>query len=204
MTTLAIWSASIALRSACSWRSSTSSVSPASRAASLSPTQRIGSRSAASATGTLRASASSVSLKYWRRSEWPRTTASTSSSTSIGAETSPVKAPDSSSCMFRAVNGAQMTTSLWVAAIRGSSASMNSAASATVLCIFQLAAMYGVRSGMDLVPLVGVEQGLHARQLLSLQQLQRRSSSGRDPVDLVLQAELVQRRDRVAAADHGG
>ena len=38
-----------------------------------------------------------------------------------------------------------MTTSCWVAAIRGSSASTNSAASATVLFIFQLAAMYGVR-----------------------------------------------------------
>ena len=36
-----------------------------------------------------------------------------------------------------------MTTSCWVAAIRGSSASTNSAASATVLCIFQLAARYG-------------------------------------------------------------
>ena len=34
-----------------------------------------------------------------------------------------------------------MTTSHWVAAIRGSSASTNSAASATVLFIFQLAAM---------------------------------------------------------------
>jgi len=39
------------------------------------------------------------------------------------------------------VNGGQTTTSFWVAAIRGSSASMNSAASATVLFIFQLAAM---------------------------------------------------------------
>ena len=87
-------------------------------------------------------------------------TASTPSSTSIGAETSPVKAPDSSSCMFWAatltalpraaldhrrsarVNGGQITTSsAGSPAIRGSSASTNSAASATVLCIFQLAAM---------------------------------------------------------------
>ena len=45
-----------------------------------------------------------------------------------------------------------MTTSRWVAAIRGSSASTNSAASATVLCIFQLAAMYGVRSGIGSPP----------------------------------------------------
>src|SRR3954451_17352339 len=97
-----------------------------------------------------------------------------------------------------------MTTSLCVAAIRGSSVSTNAAASATVLCIFQLAAMYGVRSGIDLVPLVGVEQGLYARQLLSLQQLQGCTASGRAPVVLVLQAELVQRRDRVTAADHRG
>src|SRR3954453_20588294 len=94
-----------------------------------------------------------------------------------------------------------MTTSDWVAAIRGSSASMNSAASATVLCIFQLAAMYGVRSGICGL-LFGVEQGLHARQLLTLPQLQRGAAAGRDPVDLVLEPELVQRGDRVAAADH--
>src|SRR5215218_423615 len=93
-----------------------------------------------------------------------------------------------------------MTTSDCVAAIRGSSASTNEAASATVLCIFQLAAMYGVRSGISGL-LFGVEQGLHARQLLSLQELQRRSAPRRDPVDLGLEAELVQRRDRVAAAD---
>src|SRR3954451_12931890 len=220
MKAFGIWSASRPARSACSWRSSTSSVSPASRAPSLSPTQRIGSNPAMRATGILRASASSVSLKYWRRSEWPRTTASTSSSTSIGAEISPVNAPDSPSCMFwaatrtavprrrsttscSAVNGGQITTSLWVAAIRGNSASMNSAASATVLCIFQLAAMYGVRSGIRGL-LVGVEQGLDARQLLSLQQLQRGAAAGRDPIDPVLEAEPVQRGDAVAAADHGG
>src|SRR4051794_28831437 len=96
-----------------------------------------------------------------------------------------------------------MTTSLCVAAIRGSSASTNSAASATVLCIFQLAAMYGVRSGIG-GPLFGVEQGLHARQLLTLQQLQRGAAAGRHPIDLVLEAELVQRGNAVAAADHGG
>src|SRR4029077_15556444 len=199
--------------SACSWRSSTSSVSPASRADSLAPTQRIGSRSAASAAGTLRASAASVSAKNWRRSEWPSTTASTSSSTSIGAETSPVKAPHSSSCMFwaatltavprrrsttslSAVKGAQTTTSHRVAAIRGSSASTNSAASATVLFIFQLAAMYGVRSGIGALLVCGplvwgllVEQGLDPGQLLSLQQLQGCSSSGREPVDPVVEAE---------------
>src|SRR6476620_5347117 len=96
-----------------------------------------------------------------------------------------------------------MTTSDCVAAIRGSSASTNSAASATVLCIFQLAAMYGVRSGIRGL-LFGVEQGLYARQLLTLQQLQRGTAAGRDPVDLVLEAELVQRGDAGSPADHGG
>ncbi len=69
-----------------------------------------------------------------------------------------MNAPLSSKCMFwaatrtavprrrsttscSAVNGGQTTTSCWVAAIRGSSASMNSDASAIVLFIFQLAAM---------------------------------------------------------------
>ena len=101
-----------------------------------------------------------------------------------------------STTALRAVNGGQMTTSCWVAAIRGSSASTKAAASATVLCIFQLAAMYGRAAQAS-------RKRLHSRQLLSLQQLQRRSSSGREPVHLLSEAELVQRGDRVAAADHG-
>src|SRR3954454_9755499 len=98
-----------------------------------------------------------------------------------------------------------MTTSAWVAAIRGSSASTNSAASATVLFIFQLAAMYGVRSGIGalLGRRVLVQQGLDPGQLLPLQQLQRRTAAGREPVDPVVEAELAQRGARVAAADHG-
>src|SRR5690349_1137401 len=92
-----------------------------------------------------------------------------------------------------------MTTSCWVAEIRGSSASMNSAVSATVLCIFQLAAMYGVRSAIGSLLL---EQGLDARQFLPLEQLQRGATAGREPVDPVLESERAQRRDRVAAADH--
>src|SRR3954469_11913863 len=88
-----------------------------------------------------------------------------------------------------------MTTSDCVAAIRGSSASMNSAASATVLCIFQLAARYGVRSG--------IAQSLHSRQFLSLKQLQRCSSSGREPVHFVTESELLQRSDGITATNHG-
>src|ERR1700755_2784736 len=97
-----------------------------------------------------------------------------------------------------------MTTSFWVAAIRGSSASMNAAASATVLCIFQLAAMYGVRSGICILLGDGllVEQRFNSGQLLPLQQLQRGAAAGREPIDPVAEAKLDQRRDRVATADH--
>ena len=83
---------------------------------------------AASAAGTFCASALSVSPKNCRRSEWPSTTPWTSSSVSIGGDTSPVNAPESASCMFcantstreprvestiacSAVNGTQIATS---------------------------------------------------------------------------------------------
>ena len=82
------------------WLRSRRSVSPRSRSSSLSPTQRIGVRPVSSAFGTLSWSALSVSLKYWRRSEWPSTTPATSISPSIAADTSPVYAPVSASCMF--------------------------------------------------------------------------------------------------------
>ena len=39
-------------------------------------------------------------------------------------------------------------------------------------------------------------------QLLALEQLQRGAAAGREPVDPIGEPELVQRRDRVAAADH--
>ena len=81
------------------WWRSLRSVSPRSRSSSVSPTQRIGTSPASSAFGTFCWSARSVSLKYWRRSECPSTTPSTSISLSIGADTSPVKAPASASCM---------------------------------------------------------------------------------------------------------
>ena len=73
---------------------------PASRSASVSPTHEIGVRPLASASFVFFATPSSVSAKYWRLSEWPRITCVTPASTSIGAETSPVKAPSFSKCMF--------------------------------------------------------------------------------------------------------
>ena len=53
------------------WRSSTCSVSPASRSGSVSPTQAIAQRPASSAALARCAAVSSVSAKYWRRSESP-------------------------------------------------------------------------------------------------------------------------------------
>ena len=99
-------------------------------------------RPCSNAVTSLCASALSVSLKYWRRSEWPSTTPWVSISVSIGAEISPVNAPLSASCMFcaktstreprvesiiacRSVNGTQIAMSTPSAAYtRGSSAWM--------------------------------------------------------------------------------
>ena len=72
----------------------TSMVTSCSRSVSDSPTHRIGRRPFSSATRTFLLQASSVSLKYWRRSEWPMMTYLTPSSLSISAEISPVNAPD--------------------------------------------------------------------------------------------------------------
>ena len=151
----------------------------------------------------------------WRRSEWPRTTASTSSSTSIGAETSPVKAPESSSCMFcaatlTALPQRRSTTArqrgerradddVAAASPRSAAAARRRtrAASATVLCIFQLAAMYGRALRHRL-------QRLHSR---AASFPPAAPSDAPPPVEsqstFVGKPELLQRGDRVAAADHG-
>src|SRR3954452_14675438 len=188
------------------------SVSSESRCASFSPTQRIGSRPAARAAGTLRASDSSLSPKYWRRSECPRITPSTPSSSSIGGETSPVQAPLSSSCMFCAAtrarlwaqcstavfterNGGQTTTSGPDSGTRGRKSARKLSVSSIVLCIFQLAVRIAVRSG--------ILQRLHPWKVVALHQLERGAAAGRDPVNLVGETEPLQRRDRIATADDG-
>jgi hypothetical protein len=131
-------------------------VSSASRCASVSPTQRIGSNPAASAAGILRATPRLV--EALATSEWPRITASTPTSRSIGAETSPVKAPAASSCMFwaptrtllwaqcstadlSATNEGQTTTSGPPLATLGRKSPRKASASSIVLFIFQFAAM---------------------------------------------------------------
>ena len=57
-------------------------------------------RPLSSATFVFFATPSSVSAKYCRRSEWPRIAWVTPMSFSIAGETSPVKAPSFSKCMF--------------------------------------------------------------------------------------------------------
>ncbi len=93
-------------------------------------------------------------------------TASTPSSVSIGAATSPVNGPCGSECMFCAATrtplpaqraaaaardgyGGQTTSSAGRnSSARGRSASRKASVSRTVLCIFQLAANRGVRSAI--------------------------------------------------------
>ena len=72
------------------WRRRTSSVRPASRSSRTSPTQTIGISPASSATLSLRLTVSSVSPKYWRRSEWPMMTCVQPAARSMPAEISPV------------------------------------------------------------------------------------------------------------------
>ena len=166
ITTSASRDASTSARSASIWRLSTASVSPASRWSSVSPTQRMGRRPAPSSAGTLRASASSVSQKRARRSEWPTIAPATPSSRSIGIAISPVNAPESASWTFwaairtgerrvrsaaaaRAVAGGQITSSTPSSSpIAPRKRSRNSSVSATVLCIFQFAATSGVKPGL--------------------------------------------------------
>jgi hypothetical protein len=56
------------------WRRNTASVSPLSRCSSCSPTQTIGTSLWRSAARSFLFTSSSVSPKYWRRSEWPIST----------------------------------------------------------------------------------------------------------------------------------
>src|SRR5687767_313121 len=69
-------------------------------------------------------------------------------------------------------------------------------ASAGVLCIFQLPAMYGLRS--DIV------ERLHSGQFLTLEQLERCTAACGEVGHLVRQSKLREGRRRVAAADDRG
>src|SRR3954469_3148312 len=211
MTTSANRSSGTRSSASWTWWRSLRWVSPASRSSSVSPTHSIGSRPASKAAGILSCSARSVSLKYWRRSECPSSVPWTPSSFSIGADTSPVYAPSGSWCMFcastftsepprpsrvaaSAVNGGQIATSTPLpSGSRASSFCVYSRASAVVLNIFQLPAMYGRLWS-------GVIQRLHSRELLALQQLERSSATGRQMCNAIGEAELGKSRGGIAPA----
>src|ERR1039458_4687497 len=60
-----------------------------------------------------------------------------------------------------------------------------------------------LETGSDLNSVLLIRQRLHAGQFLAFQKLQRSPAAGGDVGDLVGYAGLVDRRDRVAAADDG-
>src|SRR3954451_10995871 len=106
--------------------------------------------------------------------------------------------PKASTVAAKAVNGAHTASSTpFPIGSRDSSRCTYSRASAVVLCIFQLPAMYCRRDPS------GVIESLHSGQLLPLEQLERRAAAGRQVRDIVGEPELGQRRRRVAAADDG-
>src|SRR6266436_3576085 len=141
------------------WRLRTSSARPASRSSWVSPRQTIGVRPLLRAIKVFLATLSSVSRKSWRRSEWPMMTNRQPASASMGAETSPVKAPSllqetfwpamatrelfaASKAVEIAVNGGATTMSQCSAfETSGRNEEKNARVSASVLYIFQLPAI---------------------------------------------------------------
>src|SRR5512135_44376 len=141
----------------------TSNVFPPSRSGSVSPTQRMGVSPAASAARTFRFTASSVSAKYCRRSEWPMMQWVAPASFSIRVDTSPVYAPSSAKWTFwdatpmplpwtscdtapiDGYGGARTISTPRTPATSGRKALTKAPASPAVLYIFQLPAMTGTR-----------------------------------------------------------
>src|SRR3954463_16234667 len=106
--------------------------------------------------------------------------------------------PSASTVALSAVKGGQSASSTPLPiGSRERSRCTYSRASAVVLCIFQLPAMYWRRAS-------GVIERLHSRQRLSLEQLQSGATPSGQVRDLVGQAEARQRSPGVAAAHHRG
>src|SRR3954469_3895273 len=101
----------------------------------------------------------------------------------------------SSTAMLREVNGGQTTTSGPDSVTCGRNSARNASVSSVVLCIFELAARYGIRSG--------ISQRLDSGQLSTLQQLQGGAVSRRERVAGTREPESLQRRDGVPAAHDG-
>src|SRR5207248_4930081 len=100
-----------------------------------------------------------------------------------------------------AVNGGATTISTsWTASASFRNSLMNATASWTVLYIFQLAAINGVRlmaSGLR-----SVRQRGNARQHAPPEEFERRAPAGGDMCDFIADVGLADRRDGIAAADH--
>ena len=159
MTTRARPLGSTAARSAWSWRSSTASVcagvallldladaenrlqAGGQRRRNLARQGLVGLAEVAAALGVAEDDRLDVSLDQHRRRDLAGEGARARSSCMFWAPTRTALPRERSTTSPRARNGGQMTMSLRVPAIRGRRASTNCAASATVLCIFQLAAM---------------------------------------------------------------
>src|SRR5574344_368339 len=141
----------------------TSGILPASRWARVSPTQTMAVMPAAITARARLLTVSSVSAKYWRRSEWPTMQYLTPASTSILVAISPVNAPWSSQWAFSAPSftcdlpqalaaagmsmaGGQTTMSTFFMPLVGAMRPLTRApASEGLTFIFQLPAMIFVR-----------------------------------------------------------
>src|SRR5882724_3948985 len=204
------------------WRRRTSSVSPASRSSKTSPTQTIGIRPASKAVFSFKFTVSSVSPKYWRRSECPMITWVQPTASNMPAEISPVYAPSFSQCRFwppiaildpfvastaagrETKEGQTVISSRVCSAIKGAKLRKKSRVWSDVLYIFQFAAI----SFLRMIPFTnGYEERLalgsksfYARQLLAFQKFEGCATAGRDVCDLVDHAGCVYSGNCVTAA----
>src|SRR5581483_11138855 len=201
-------------------RSSTPNVSLRSRSSSVSPTHTIGVSSAPIAATILRLTIASLSPNSRRRSECPTITYSAPASLIIPADTSPVNAPSFSqyrswaaTAMFvfraasaaacSAVNGGATTTSTPSTSLTALRSSFtNTVVSWTVLNIFQLPAMKGALISPSRASHVG--QRGDAGKRPAAEKFERRAAARGDVRNPVGEPRLLDRRDRIAAADDRG
>src|SRR6266542_5375068 len=109
-----------------------------------------------------------------------------------------------SATVWTAVNGGARTISTSAMSLTAiANSRVNANASCTVLNIFQLAAMNGIRISVD--PCTTSDSRLaerdDTRQLAAAEEFQRCAAAGRDVRDAIGDARLGDRGDRVAAAD---
>src|SRR6266550_4671251 len=169
--------------------------------------QTMGVSPPANAAASLRLTDASVSPKSVRRSECPMIAYAAPASTIIAALISPVNAPSRSqyrSCAatptlllragsaaaWSAVNGGAMTISTPATSLtRARNSFTYFTVSATVLYIFQLPAIIGVRMSF-------VREHGHAGQRAAAEEFERRAAACGDVRDAIGDARLPDRRDR--------